>query len=293
MIFPNINPLLKTASLPPKVLAVVQNKGTEPPFSGEYDDFAEEGTYLCRQCGLALFRSKTKFHSGCGWPSFDEELPNAVKREPDADGRRTEIICARCQAHLGHIFTGEGLTSKNVRHCVNSLSLDFVTDQTVLDTEEAIFAAGCFWGVEYYLKQLPGVLKTQVGYTGGRLDYPTYQMVCTGNTGHYEAIRVIYDPSKINYATLAKYFFEIHDPTQSDGQGPDLGAQYLSVIFYYDPSQKQTALNLIAELKQEGYAVCTQSLPVQTFWPAEAYHQDYYDKTGKQPYCHHHVKRFK
>src|SRR5579883_2974534 len=191
--------MIKTSSLPDIVRAVVKEKGTERPFSGEYDDFGEEGTYLCRQCGLPLYRSHSKFHSGCGWPSFDEEVKGAVAYEPDADGRRMEILCARCHAHLGHVFSGEGFTNKNVRHCVNSLSLDFVPDLTVQDTEEAIFAAGCFWGVEHYLKQLPGVFKTQVGYTGGHQKNPSYQAVCTGTTGHYEAVRVLYDPTKLSY----------------------------------------------------------------------------------------------
>lgn len=282
----------KAASLPDIVLAVVQDKGTERPFSGEYDDFGEEGTYLCRQCGLALFRSTTKFHSGCGWPSFDEELPNAVRREMDADGRRTEILCARCHAHLGHVFQGEGFTAANTRHCVNSLSLDFIADKTVTDTAEAIFAAGCFWGVEYYFQKLPGVLKTQVGYTGGQRENPSYEQVCSGASGHYEAIRVIYDPSKITFEQLTKFFFEIHDPTQQNGQGPDLGPQYLSVVFYYDEQQKQVTKHLISELEKKGLSIATKVLPVATFWPAELYHQDYYTKTGKQPYCHHYTKRF-
>lgn len=284
--------MIKTASLPGMVLTVVQDKGTERPFSGEYDDFGESGTYLCRQCGLALFRSNTKFHSGCGWPSFDEEIKDAVTRETDADGRRTEILCARCHAHLGHVFQGEDFTAKNTRHCVNSLSLDFVPDLTVKDTEEAIFAAGCFWGVEYYFKQLTGVLKTEVGYSGGDKKNPTYEDVCAGNTGHYEVIRVLYDPTKISYEDLTKYFFEIHDPTQTNGQGPDLGEQYLSIIFYYNEMQKQTALKVIVELEQAGYKVATKVLPVKTFWRAETYHQDYYAKTGKHPYCHRYEKKF-
>jgi peptide methionine sulfoxide reductase msrA/msrB len=284
---------IKTGSLTDIVLDVVKDKGTEKPFTGEYDDFGESGTYLCRQCGLALFRSSTKFHSGCGWPSFDEEIPAAVARESDADGRRTEILCSRCHAHLGHVFADEGFTKKNTRHCVNSLSLDFVDDLTVKDTEEAIYAAGCFWGVEQLFKQLPGVLKTEVGYTGGQKKNPTYQEICAGNTGHYEAIRVIYDPTKINYEQLTKYFFEIHNPTQGNGQGPDIGQQYLSVIFYYDDLQKETALGLINELNHLGYPVATKVLPVSPFWPAEMYHQDYYEKNGKTAYCHRYEKKFK
>lgn len=284
--------ILKTASLPDIILAVVQDKGTEKPYSGEYDDFEEAGTYLCRRCGLALFRSRTKFHSGCGWPSFDEEIPGAVLREKDDDGYRTEILCSRCHAHLGHVFSGESFTVKNTRHCVNSLSLDFVSNLEVKDTEEAIFAAGCFWGVEYYFKQFPGVLKTEVGYSGGHKQQPTYEEICSGKTGHYEVIRVVYDPAKTTYADIVKFFFEIHDPTQTNGQGPDHGEQYLSVIFYYNDEQKQTARALINTLETAGNKIATKVLPVSVFWRAEKYHQDYYQKTGKQPYCHHYVKRF-
>ena len=284
--------MLKTTSLPDIIIAVVKQKGTEAPFSGEYDDFGDSGTYLCRQCGLPLFRSLTKFHSGCGWPSFDEEINENVIRKADIDGMRTEILCKRCDAHLGHVFAGEKFTQKNTRHCVNSLSLDFVSDLNVTDTEEAIFAAGCFWGVEYYLKKLNGVLKTEVGYTGGKKTYPGYEDICSGNTGHYEAIRVVYDPEKISYEQLCKYFFEIHDFSQTNGQGPDLGEQYLSVIFYYDEKQKLIAEKLIQQLKTKGFHVATRLLPVSVFWRAETYHQDYYEKTGKQPYCHHYEKKF-
>lgn len=284
--------LVKDASLPPHVIHVVQEKGTERPYTGEYDNFGDIGTYLCRRCGLALFRSKTKFHSGCGWPSFDDNIPGAILREQDADGRRTEILCARCHAHLGHVFEGEGFTGLNTRHCVNSLSLDFVANLEVVDTREAILAAGCFWGVEYYLKRLPGVLKTEVGYTGGKRDYPSYEQVCSGATGHYEAIRIIYDPAVLSYADLIRYFFEIHDFSQTDGQGPDLGSQYLSAIFYYDDQQKEEAINVIHWLEARDYSVATRLLPVTSFWQAEKYHLDYYAKTGKQPYCHRHQKIF-
>ncbi len=282
----------KIASLPDSTIAIVKGKETERPYCGLYDNFWQPGTYLCRECGLAVFRSKTKFHSGCGWPSFDTEIPNAVTRQPDKDNIRTEIICARCHAHLGHVFMGEGLNPTNTRHCVNSISLDFVPDQAVLDTEEAIFAAGCFWGVEFLFKQLKEVLKTEVGYSGGNTKNPTYKEVCSGTTGHFEAIRVLYDPSCIRYEAIAKYFFEIHNFSQTNGQGPDRGEQYLSVAFYYTDAQKQILEQLIKTLHDKEYLVATQLLPVSTFWPAETYHQDYYEKTGKQPYCHVHQKIF-
>lgn len=282
----------KSKSLTPQALYVIENKGTEHPFTGKYNDWDKPGTYLCRRCGLALFRSQQKFHSGCGWPSFDEEVPQAVLRKPDADHVRTEILCARCHAHLGHVFQGEQLTEKNIRHCVNSLSLDFVQNEEVEECEEAIFAAGCFWGVEYYFKKLPGILKTEVGYMGGNTQNPSYEDVCRGDTGHFEALRVLYDPKIISYEDVIKYFFEIHDPTQRNGQGPDHGEQYLSAIFYYNEQQKKIAEQLINILKEKQLDVATQLLPVAPFWQAEDYHQNYYAKTGKQPYCHTYVKRF-
>lgn len=283
---------LKTSSLTPELLHIIRDRGTEHPFTGEYDQHDEPGTYLCRQCGLALYRAQSKFHSGCGWPSFDEEIADHAKRTPDPDGRRTEITCARCDAHLGHVFHGEGFTAKNTRHCVNSLSLDFVTDMTVQDTEEAILAAGCFWGVEYYFKLLPGVVKTEVGYSGGSKANPLYKEVCNGDTGHVEAVRVVYDTSKLDYEDVIKYFFEIHNPAQIDGQGPDIGSQYRSAIFYYNNEQKAIAQQLLSMLEKQGMRIATKLWPVSIFWRAEEYHQDYYAKTGKEPYCHHYTKRF-
>lgn len=282
----------KLKSLTPDSVHILRDKGTERPFSGKYLEPYARGTYLCRRCGLALFRADNQFLSACGWPSFDDQISDTVLLLPDADGRRTEILCKRCHGHLGHVFTGEGYTAKNLRHCVNSLSIEFVNDTQVLDTGEAILAAGCFWGVQYYLDRLHGVLKTEVGYSGGHLEAPDYKQVCNKTTGHLESIRVVYDVNKLSYEDLLKYFFEIHDPTQTDGQGPDLGPQYLSAVFYFDAEQHKIAEQVIALLKSKNYQVMTQLLPVCVFWPAEEYHQEYYDKTGKLPYCHTHVKRF-
>lgn len=283
---------------------VILHKGTERPFTGEYTDYEAKGTYLCKRCDAPLYRSEDKFHSGCGWPSFDDEIPGAVKRIPDADGQRVEIVCASCGGHLGHVFTGEGFTDKNTRHCVNSISMKFVPagqelpalpggeKSAAVKTAKAWFAGGCFWGVEHYFEKAEGVAAAVSGYMGGHVKNPTYQQVCTGKTGHYETVQVTYDPAQTSYEALARLFFEIHDPTQSDGQGPDLGDQYLSVIFYATPEEKVAAEKLINILKEKGYKVATKVIPASTFWAAEEYHQDYYAHKGKTPYCHFYTKRF-
>lgn len=287
----NYKMIKKDNSLSPDVLEIIRQGATEKPHSGTYNDFVQLGTYLCRGCGAALFHAHSKFNASCGWPSFDATLAHTVTEQVDKDGVRTEIVCTRCLAHLGHVFTGEGFTTKNKRYCVNSKSLDFIEHINIVDTEEAIVAGGCFWGIEYYLGKLTGVLRTEVGYTGGTKPNPTYSDVCTGNTGHFEAVRVIYDPSRLDYESLLKYFFEIHDPSQADGQGPDRGSQYQSAIFYYNDAQKQIAEKLI-KILQQAIPIATQLLPVSSFWEAETEHQHYYAKTQHQPYCHVYTKRF-
>jgi peptide methionine sulfoxide reductase msrA/msrB len=272
---------------------VINNKGTEAPFKGKYTNTTESGTYICKKCGEALYYSSSKFQSDCGWPSFDDEIKGAVNRFPDPDGIRTEIECANCGAHLGHVFTGEHLTSKDIRHCVNSVSLDLVPAHLAPGRYgTAIFAGGCFWGVDYYMKKAPGVVAVISGYTGGHVPNPTYKQVCTGLTGHAEAVKIFYDPKKTDYDKLLKLFLEIHDPTQVGGQGPDIGDQYRSEIFYLNEDQKKIAETDLGILRSKGYNVATIVQAASEFYPAEDYHQDYYFKNGKLPYCHAYTKRF-
>lgn len=264
---------------------IIEDKGTERPFTGEYWDHFADGSYHCKRCGALLYQSTDKFDGHCGWPSFDDEVEGAVKRQQDADGYRTEILCANCDAHLGHVFMGEGFTDKNTRHCVNSASLSFVANEKVQET--AVFASGCFWGTEYHLAKKKGVVETTVGYTGGEIVNPSYEQVCTGTTGHVEAVKVVFDPSVVSYRDLLVLFFETHDFTQENGQGPDIGSQYLSRVFYFNENQKETAEKTIRYLEEmKNYKVATKVLPADPFYPAEKYHQDYYEKKGSTPYCH-------
>ncbi len=273
---------------------IILNKGTEAPYSGKYYKFAEDGTYVCKRCNAPLYKSNDKFDASCGWPSFDDEIEGAILKKTDADGRRTEILCANCGAHLGHVFVGEHYTDKNTRHCVNSLSLNFVPLEIPKQksTDTAIFAGGCFWGMEYYFENAKGVKSTTVGYIGGKTQNPTYEQVCSHTTGHIEAIEVVFDTQETDFETLAKLFFEIHDPTQLNRQGPDVGEQYKSAVFYINEEQKQITEKLIQILENKGYNVVTELIPASTFWPAESYHQDYYDKKQSRPYCHFYKKIF-
>lgn len=161
-----------------------------------------------------------------------------------------------------------------------------------MEYRKAYFAGGCFWGVEHLFQGKEGVITAISGYMGGSKESPTYQDVLTGATGHLEAVEITYDPNQVSYKELTKFFFEIHDPTQANGQGPDIGPQYLSAVFYSNEDEKEITRELIEILISKGYQVATQLIPVETFWTAEEYHQDYYQKKNQQPYCHGHQKKF-
>ena len=158
--------------------------------------------------------------------------------------------------------------------------------------KKAYFSAGCFWGVEYYFKRLKGVTKTVVGFMGGDMENPSYKQVKTGTTGHLETIEVEYDPELVSYEALVRYFFEIHNFEQADGQGIDIGSQYLSAIWFNDTTERDIAIKVFGELMQMGYHPATQIRQAMVFYTAEDYHQDYLDERGETPECHVYWKIF-
>lgn len=274
---------------------ITRGKDTERAFCGGLLANKEPGMYVCVCCNLPLFESSAKFDSGTGWPSFFQPVaPENIREQQDLSGGRirTEILCRRCDAHLGHVFD-DGPQPTGRRYCLNSDAMRFVpTGQLALLAEvpnraEAVFAGGCFWCVEAVFRQLDGVLDVTSGYAGGTPDTANYETVSTGRTGHAESVRIVYDPRKISYETLLKVHFATHDPTSRDRQGEDLGPQYRSAIFYADQRQKKAAEEVMAQLKQSrafARPIVTALEPLEGFYPAEAKHQNYVACHLDQPY---------
>ena len=268
---------------------IMVDKGTEPPFSGEYDDFFAKGRYECRPCGAFLYRSEDKFQSRCGWPAFDDAVLGAVQRTANSDGRRMEIMCRRCGGHLGHVFEGEWLTNKDVRHCVNSLSMRFKASDGKDDfVREAYFGGGCFWCVESAFAMIRGVLEVTSGYAGGTTADPTYEEVSQGDTGHAEVVCVKYDSSHIAYEALLDIFFAVHDSTTPNRQGNDVGTQYRSIILCATQEEEEIARRYMSELEKEHVfdaPIVTEIARPDRFYSAEEYHQQYFRKNPHQAYC--------
>lgn len=256
---------------------------TEPPFSGKYTDYFEEGVYLCRACKAPLYKSTSKFHSGCGWPSFDQEIQGTVEKVSDPDGERIEIRCANCHAHLGHIFEGEWCTKTNTRHCINSYALEFVKQH-----EYAYFGTGCFWCSEALFQRVKGVLNVTPGYSGGKVERPSYEKVCSGTSGHAEVVRIEFDTSVVSYAELLELFWASHDPTSLNRQGNDMGEQYRSIILYVNDEQKNDAERSKMTLERDAIyekPIVTQIVPFNTFYEAEDEHKNYFEQHNNAPYC--------
>jgi peptide methionine sulfoxide reductase msrA/msrB len=304
--------------LTPEQFRVLRSSGTERPFCGVLLDNKMPGVYACAGCGLPLFASDSKFHSGTGWPSFFQPIApgNVVERGDHSHGMaRTEINCTRCDGHLGHVFD-DGPKPTGLRFCLNSESLNFTPTEklaTLADpaaeqasreqtadrsvarsgaaesesTATAIFAGGCFWCTEAAFEQLDGVLDVTSGYAGGSKETADYESVCTGATGHAEAIRITYDPKRISYDTLLDVFFDAHDPTQLNRQGGDVGTQYRSAIFFANDEEKLAAEAKIRAIDASHHfpsPIVTKLEPLVEFFPAEGYHQDFARNNPNQSY---------
>ena len=287
---------------------IVRKAGTERAFTGALLETKAEGIYSCVACGLPLFASDTKFKSNTGWPSFFQPISsgNVEERSDNTLGvSRTEVLCRRCDGHLGHVFT-DGPRPTGLRYCLNSESLAFTStndlrmlaEPTTTAPDEAlatdasalatvVFAGGCFWCVEAVFEELEGVIEAVSGYAGGTKATANYQAVCTGKTGHAEAVQIRYDTSKITYENLLNVHFATHDPTQLNRQGNDVGPQYRSAIFYANDQEKTIAEASIKGLTDQMVfrrAIVTTLEPLTEFFPAETYHQNYVCNNPNQGY---------
>ncbi len=279
--------------LTPQQRAILLHADTEAPYCSGLVENHKSGIFVSALGGLPLFRSSAKFESGSGWPSFFAPIdPEHVieRRDTSAGMDRVEILDARSGGHLGHVFD-DGPAPTGKRSCLNGEALVFIPDgvpiplqSQPIKREVAYFAGGCFWGIEDLMQRTPGVIEATSGFMGGSRKQPSYEEVCTGETGHAETVEVTYDANQVSYRDLLDRLFQYIDPTTLNRQGPDAGTQYRSVVFAANAAQKREAEAYLRTLAQSerlrGLPIATTVERAQTFWPAEAYHQDWHEKHG-------------
>lgn len=306
--------------LTPMQFKVTQENGTEPPFKNEFWDNHEHGIYVDVVSGKALFSSLDKYDSGCGWPSFTKPIdgPEVVEKVDKTHGMvRTEVRSKSADSHLGHVFEDGPVDRGGLRYCINSAALRFVplaemdkegygdyltpfverglhkkAGDAMKDSgkrETVVLAGGCFWGMEEIIRNIPGVVETEVGYCGGNLPKATYNDVKKGTTGHAESVRIVFDPSRLTFESLLAWFFRMHDPTTLNRQGNDIGTQYRSAIFFSTDEQRVTAEKVKADIEKSGKwkkPIVTQIVKAGDWSAAEDYHQDYLQKNPNGYTCH-------
>lgn len=308
--------------LDPLQYYVTQQCGTEPPFRNAYWDNKRPGIYVDVVSGKPLFSSLDKFDSGTGWPSFTKAIDagEVVEKSDASHGmERVEVRSKVADSHLGHLFD-DGPAPGGMRYCINSAALKFIpvaemeaagygnllgpfaaaglvaaktegapATESVAPREVATIAGGCFWGMEHILRKIPGVIDTTVGYTGGETPNPTYKEVCGGDTGHAEAVEIVFDPTILPYEKVLDYFFRMHDPTTLNRQHNDVGSQYRSAIFYHSEEQKRVAEAVKKKFDASGRfrrPIVTEITAAAKFYKAEDYHQDYLVRVPDGYNCH-------
>jgi len=271
--------------LPQNVFTITRLKGTERPGSSDMCNSFELGIYACACCGTLLFDSTTKFDSGTGWPSFAQPIEkNAVAYHKDSSYGmvRIEALCNVCDAHLGHVFQ-DGPPPSGLRYCINALSLIKVNQ----NIQKVVLGGGCFWCTEAVFQRVKGILTVKSGFAGGHVSSPTYNEVVTGMTGHAEVIEITYDADIITFEDILNIHMTTHDPTTLNQQGGDKGTHYRSIIFYNNEEEKQLIEKVFSAVSPHyDNPIVTETKPLDIFYTAEDYHQDYYNQNqNRNPYC--------